>query len=209
MRLDGAYKALVSLAATAPSTGFNRKALFLVGNRDFSAHCGASTPSSLAQQALTQFGIYTYVLLLQNPNGVDSAALAAASNIASQGGTAVFDATSDVNVGAKAVQTVVSDLSSCLYDKSDLITPASAPKTVISYFDLQSFHRVDISYNAQCTESSVAQDGWNVDGQQRVRICGASCAALRDASKAVALQAASSGQPSPGFHVKVSTPCSP
>ncbi|MBI5535003.1 MAG: hypothetical protein HY898_19905 [Deltaproteobacteria bacterium] len=209
MRLDGVYKALGDLAPTAPSTRFNRKALFLVGNRDFEPHCGGSSPATLAQQALAQSGIYTYVLLLQNPNGADPAALSAASSIAMQGGTSLFDATSDANVGAKAVQTVVSDLSSCLYDKSDLITGTPEDKITLSYFDLQGYHRVDISHNELCTEQSTSQNGWNVDSQQRVRICGSSCTALREAAKAFALQAALVGQPSPGFQVKVSTPCSP
>jgi hypothetical protein len=205
--MQGAYKLLTDLQPSSPTSVFNRRAVLIVGNRLFNEECPGLAPNTLAQQAFASNPrIYTYVLMVQDPGG--SPPTSVASPIALAGGTSLFNATTDPNIGGVALQTVVSDLSSCVYDKSTLI-PSKVADTKLSYFDPTLGQPVYIGHNSLCSEGATGQDGWNLDPSGRAIICGASCSSLRNAGKALSLAAAASGSRSPGFRVKVSTPCAP
>jgi len=210
---EGAYAALRNLSPTSPTTEFNRRALLLIGNRDFVTRCASGgTIESLAAAGLAE-GIHTYVAVLSAPGSTDQGGrdpVADAAAIAAAGGTEAFDASVDSEVGATALQTVVSDLGSCLYDPPDGVNLSANPQQrTLSYFNSLTQSRVDVAYNAQCSELSSGASGWNTDSFGRVHICGAACDELRDATKLASRFAALAGLPAPVIPLQVTQPCEP
>ena len=133
----------------------------------------------------------------------------------------MFNATVDAAVGFQALSTVVNDLSSCLYQDVAELTTARTTNKLASYnlsyqsfvYDGTSFtsEKVDLPFNTNCAEATQATEtGWNLDPtDNRVRICGTTCAALRDSLLATSGFAAASAPPtsSPGIAIRVNRPC--
>lgn len=78
---------------------------------------------------------------------------------------------------AEALGRIVSDLSSCLYDRPGSITDGS--KTTLSILG-----QPDVVFNEACKDGAPV-DGWNFAGAQQslIRICGAPCETLRNNSR--------------------------
>jgi hypothetical protein len=175
----GAYEALspTKLGATA----FNRRSVIIVTNNDVEASngcttSGVSTTSAAAALIDAAGPIQTYVILLKNsgdPNPTQT--LQNATNLAIAGGTTVFNATgSDAGpVSLNAINSVIADLSSCLYETPTNITNQSATVTINSPLGNQ-----NIPFSAACSSTNTTPDGWNFDGT-RIRICGTSCSTIR------------------------------
>jgi len=208
---DGAYGLLDGLQPIA-SQRFNRRAVLVIGNRDLQAACGGGPIATAAGEALAM-GLHTYVVVLQAPPGAEQyggVPLSDGGAIAAAGGTQVFDAVTDQAAGAKAVQDIVSDLGSCLYDAPDLQelpgNPSTLPTTAtLSYVDPLTLSRVDIVHDSACSEGS-SGNGWNQDADG-VRVCGFDCSSLRDTLTAAALAAAQQKQPAPQVPLLVTLPC--
>ena len=209
----GAYAALRDLEPSPPTKDFNRRALLIIGNRDFVSHCaGGMDVAYLASSGLAE-GFHTYVVVLSAPGSTDQGGrdpLADASLIATAGGTEVFDATQDPNAGALALQTVVADLGSCLYDAPDGVDLSKNPGLrTVTYLNPLTNVKESISHNAQCSEQTTGETGWNTDSLGRVRICGFACETLRDTAKMVSAVAAQSGHRAPVLPVHMAEPCEP
>jgi hypothetical protein len=207
--MGGAYAALGALSPTV-STSFNRRALVIVGNRDLQAHCGGTeTPTSLAASAQAT-GIFTYVAVLEAPAtaeqfGGDPVSDAVA--IAAAGGTQAFNGVQNEAEGALAVQKVINDLGSCVYDLPADPTLLGESDLFVSYVDPISFERRDVPRNAACASDDSAA-GWEVDSATNlVRICGQPCADLRETLNDAASFHAVQLQPAPKVPVYFTLPC--
>lgn len=207
--MQGGYAALAGLGATG-EVGFNRKALVVISNRDLARdRCPGQTASERAAAALAQDdSIVTYAVALDSG---DAEALASAEAIASAGGTTVFNGVEDESEGLRAVQDILTDLGSCLYevapdsttgvrDAGDLTDSAT-----ISYLHPLTRVQVDIEHNAQCAEG-VEASGWNAEGNL-VRLCGTACEALRAGLSDVALLHAQNQHVAPAVPLVVTAPC--
>lgn len=176
---NGVYKALGAGALGA--TAFNRRSVIIVTNNDVEAAngcttAGVSTASAAAALVDPAGPIQTYVILLQNSGDPTPATtLTNATNLAIAGGTTIFNATgSDAGpVSLNAINSVVADLSSCLYETPTNITQSSATLTINSPLGNQ-----NIPFSATCSSTNTTTDGWNFDGA-RIRICGNSCSTIR------------------------------
>jgi hypothetical protein len=204
----GAYAALQNLG---PATAFNRRAALILANRDLWTRCtGGQSPDQLAAQALAA-GIHTYVVALRAPPSTDQGGrdpVADGAAIALSGGTELFDATSDPDVGARALATIVTDLGSCVYDQPvgvDLSQNQAA--TTLSYFDAFTQKKVVIQHNTSCSVASTTDSGWNLDSEGRVRVCGAACESLRNAVTASSALAARQSLPAPLIPIHANLPC--
>ncbi|HPY18601.1 MAG TPA: hypothetical protein PLM08_13040 [Polyangiaceae bacterium] len=207
----GAYAALKNLTPTAPTKDFNRRAVLVLGNRDFLSHCaGGSDLLDLVSAARAE-GLYTYFVVLKAPPATDQQGrdpLADAAQLALAGGTEVFDATQDPNAGALALQTITADLGSCLYDAPEGVAVVNdiAHRTV-TYLNPLTNVRETIPYNEHCTEQVSGDSGWNTDALGRIRICGYACETLRDTAKMLSVSAAQSGQPVAVLPIHLTEPC--
>jgi hypothetical protein len=178
-KTGGVYSALSS--ANLGATAFNRRSVIIVTNNDVAALNGCvSTNVSTAQAAAALADpagpIQTYVILLKNSGDPNPAqTLTNATNLAIAGGTTVFNATgSDAGpVSLNAINSVIADLSSCLYETPTNITQSSATLTINSPLGNQ-----NIPFSATCSSTNTTTDGWNFDGA-RIRICGNSCSTIR------------------------------
>jgi hypothetical protein len=210
--LPGAYDALLALTPVE-SAQFNRRAVIVVGNRDLQGHCTptALDPSVLAQSAQTDDGLFTYVAVLEAPASApqfgDDPQVSGAA-IAAAGGTEVFDAIADESEGALAVQKVLNDLGSCVYDAP--ANEVAERATHLAFVDPVTLARTDIAKDDACDgeAASGSVDGWGVEpGTGRVRICGAPCQALRDSLTESAAFFAALGEAAPRIPVVASLPC--
>jgi len=175
---NGAYKALRDFRAGKP---FNRSALMLILNRPVTNDCGGMDAATLAGNAFNAATaadrIYTYVIFLDNTAGTmdSTAAQAIATAGGPPGATQFFDARGNPGAGLNAVNSIVSDLGSCLYEKPANIDTSA----VIAYTDPLSQMATNVTFNASCNEAAQSTaDGWNIDAG-RVRICGKACSDLR------------------------------
>jgi len=206
----GAYKALDALVPKE-SARFNRKALIIVGNRDLQSHCDPDAPATLAAAAQADADkIFTYVTVLSAPADAEQFGdepVSSATAIAAAGGTDVFnDVTEDE--GALAVQEVLNDLGSCVYDPPSDVVSQSA--TLLVYVHPVTLERTDIERNDDCNSEDAATtvDGWGIETDGGgVRICGAPCAALRDTLTDAATTFAALGQPAPRIPIATVLPC--
>jgi hypothetical protein len=207
--MQGAYAALSELGASSDS-GFNRKALVVISNRDLASDpCPGPTAIERAAAALAQDdSIVTYAVALDSG---DAEALASADAIATAGGTTVFNGVQDEVEGARAVQDILTDLGSCLYEVApDATTGVQdagdlSDNATISYLHPLTRVQVDIEHNAQCADG-VSASGWNAEGNL-VRLCGAACDELRDRLSEVALLHAQNQRIAPAVPLVVTAPC--
>jgi len=208
--MQGAYDALEALTPSTDTSVFNRRAVIVVGNHDFGGFCGPTAPDALAQAEKDNENIYTYVAVLKPSEGstADPDAQAEGAAIATAGGTEVFDAIAKESDGALAVQKVLNDLGSCLYDPpaSDSVKTNA---THLSYVNPITLERADIARNDACDSEAAAltESGWGVDASGGIRICGAPCDELRDTLTDVATVFAALGEPAPQVPVVTSIPC--
>jgi hypothetical protein len=206
----GAYDALEELTPVE-SARFNRKALIIVGNRDLQSHCNPDDPAALAAaaQADDDNKIFTYVAVLKAPASAEQFGddpVASATAIAAAGGTDVFNDVTDE--GALAVQVVLNDLGSCVYDPPNNVVSANA--THLTYVHPVTLARTDIARNDDCNseDASTSVDGWGIETEGGgVRICGAPCAALRDTLTDAATTFAAFNLPAPRIPIVTSLPC--
>lgn len=201
---NGAYGALHGLDSSAAS--YNRRAAIIITNNDVAANAGcvpAATSAASAAAALADptNPLYTYVILLKNATDPNPAqTLQNATNLATAGGTTVFDATgADAGPAAlNAINSIIADLSSCLYEQPVNITDPSAQIAINSPLGTQ-----NIPFNAQCSPTSSSSDGWNFDNG-RIRICGASCNTIRGVLTSTANASNAAAQSAPQVVVTAS-----
>lgn len=208
LRPEGAFAALDALQPDV-SARFNRKAILVIGNRDFTSSCAAGVlPSQLAADGLATHDIYTYSVVLDAPASSVPAGNPAgdSANLATSGGTVGYNAIDDDAEGAKALQEIVNDLGSCFYDIPANADEILIPEAELSYLNPLTFERFDIPQNAGCTEQATGVDGWAREAEG-VRICGAPCQSLRDMLTEVAGYYILQDKPVPAVPIIVSLPC--
>ena len=211
MRSDSAYQTLRNLTPSGGSAEFNRRALLIVGNRDFTGGCGGDTPADLAAAAFgaSNDKIHTYTVVLESDGTVSGAPVSDAAAIASAGGTTGYDATAAPEEGASAIAEIIADLGSCLYDAPNattLDTPSELDEVTVSYLDPITLERTNAVFNSSCSEGATV-DGWNVTDNGGIRICGAPCDHLRTVLGDVASYAAAQQAPAPEVPVVAFTAC--
>ncbi len=200
LNASGVYALLSNLQ---DKNKLNLRAVVVLTNNPVGNSCGGAllpAPTAMEQAAETAFnteGIITYVIQLgqkgtgsdglnqNDPNSVDRNARVDQCKALVTGGAAgdnCFDASSKDNAGLAPVQAlgkIVSDLSSCLYEKPGSITDGGRTTLTI-------LGQPDVKFNGDCRAGSNA-DGWNFagEGQSLIRICGTSCETLRSNSRNV------------------------
>ena len=187
------------------SAAYNRRAVILITNNDVNASngCSGSNPSATSAAAALSGAspIYTYVILLKNSGDPNPAqTLQNATDLATAGGTTLFNATgADAGPAAlNAINSIIADLSSCLYETPTNITDQSAQLAISSPLGSQ-----NIPFNAACSSASTSSDGWNFDGN-RIRICGNSCTTIRNVLTSTANGANATAQSAPQVVVTAS-----
>lgn len=210
--MNGAYAALEDITPVEEGGQFNRRALIIVGNRDFQGACDpAEDPAALAEAALEDSGIFTYVAVLDPADDTvpEGTPQVDAFDIADAGGTTVFDAIANDEDGVLAVQKVFNDLGSCVYDPP--LIPIRESATHLSYVDVSTpdLERHDIERDNACNSEEAAEtvDGWGVQDDGSVRICGQPCQELRDVLTEVAKTFAGIGQPAPPVPIQTTVAC--
>ena len=168
----------------------NVKALLLVTNRDptdAAVLCGGNTASAIAGLN----GVRTYVMSLRRTGETPSATATRRANVLGLGPSATIisaegpDATASQLAVLTGLGALVGDLASCLYDNPGGIDPLS---TDVYFKGPGPTPSVPVPPNAACTAGSSA-DGWSASGAT-IRICGASCTALRSAIQLASQQTA-------------------
>lgn len=195
---------------TSNASDFNRRALVVIGNRDFEPMaCGPDSPT-LAADALANDGLHTYVVGLPPPTAGQNVT-ADGSAIATAGGTTFFDATSNEAEALKAFGDVVNDLGSCLYEPppasvfTDQLLPDPAK---LSYLDPITGARIDITRDTACLDGASSANGYHQDGAgSPIRVCGAACDALRQTLSDTAILYGASMQKAPNIPIQVSVRC--
>lgn len=207
LAMEGAYTALHAINDNQSAT-FNRKAVVLVGNRDFVEHCGTDLSSLASTELADADQIHTYVALLRLPDGT-STSQTDASAIATAGGTDVFDDVASEGEGALAVQKVLNDLGSCLYDP---ITPPNGFEldeiTHLTFVHPITGDATIVPFDTSCTAPDANVDGFGYDVDGQVVICGQPCTTLRDALSDTAGVYALQGQAAPAIPIVPSLSCS-
>jgi hypothetical protein len=225
LRPDGAYKVLTDLTGE-----FNRRAVMLIIDRDVTTDCpgGGKTAIQRAADAFQSGDIekrvYTYVVVLGNQDLADGGdgipPIANAQQLAAAGGTTMFDVTHGEGATSSeksndllrrqgdALNTVVSDLGSCLYEAIPNMS-TNAHVAILGPTGPQ-----DLPYSAtNCNAPNTK--GWRFDPPPakgtpgRIRLCDQPCADLRTVLKASALISEANLQKPPAIPVTVTEPCDP
>lgn len=160
----------------------NAKAILLVTNRDPTSAgilCGGSTASAIGALPM---GVKAYVMSLRVSGEPFATTQTRKANVASlaPGATVIAaegpDATSSQTAVVTGLAGLVADLASCVYDNPGGIDPAT---TDIVFKGFGPTPPVMVPANPACTQGS-SVDGWSANATT-IRICGASCNALRSA----------------------------
>ena len=109
--------------------------------------------------------------------------------------------------GAKALQEIVNELGSCLYEPPSIFTGTSPNDAAISYLNPITLERTTASFNAACEENASGVDGWNATANGAIRICGTPCDQLRETLTDVALYSAAQQITAPDVPVVASAGC--
>ncbi len=202
VNLDGALRDAYAFLGKPEYATYYRRAVLVVGNREFDQQRCELTPASQAAAARLTKKVATYVLLL-TPNtsggGDTTSAVAGASELALAGGTlSAYDARANKGVAQNAFQAVVNDLATCVYDVSD---PALRPAAtdVLTYtnpIDPLASTRT-IGFNSACSSEAVAGVGFGVDPTEtkRLFLCKDSCDAYRSVLRNAGLYSAQNTMP--------------
>ncbi|MDB4943799.1 MAG: hypothetical protein JWP97_3333 [Labilithrix sp.] len=220
--LDDAYATL-----TAGFPDANRRAVFVIGNRDFGAStCGGLPADHAAAAAAGPAKINTYVGILARDKYVpdmgnawpqdDAALLLAQKGDPAAGPSArSYDSRNDQLVANDALRKIIDELATCAYD----VDAAPAADAVLSYSDPTALGPAPAFYNiahdAACTSNGGGGNGWGsapVQGttKHRIYVCGDACTAYRDKLRTAAAYAAQYEQSSPAIPLFLYTPqCAP
>ncbi|HWL86642.1 MAG TPA: hypothetical protein VNO21_12615 [Polyangiaceae bacterium] len=178
---NGAYWAFSLL----PQGSVAQQRTVIVGSHDLWTGCTSSgaagaTPADESFRAYNQRGVRTDVLLFGVAPGtpVSRDPFVDATAISRMGAGIFFDASVDSSLAGQAFAQLVSEAASCFYDLPSTTDRTHLAETKVAYFDVAGGGRVDISYNAACSEKNPYADGWNLEGP-RVRVCGNACGGLR------------------------------
>jgi hypothetical protein len=204
VNLDGALRDAYATLGSSTYDSYYRRAVFVLGNRDFDkATCG-QTPAQRAAAAavLPVHPVQTYVLMLArdigNPNPDVSFVPPGSNELAVAGGTGhVYDARSNKGPAQDAFQQVVNDLATCTYDTSAGQTRPGDQST-LSYTNPidPTAKTVAIKFNAACNTEAVAGEGFGPDptNPNRAYLCKKTCDDYRDVLRTASLYAAQNGQ---------------
>ncbi len=194
---EGALSSAYARLNALPSPAYYRRAVLVLGNRDFnteSCPAVAGTPAMLAGSALTSFGdptksVRTYALQLAKTDASKSLA----DDVLDPGLTELSQAgspspvNSDARSGSKAAkdafQHIVSSLATCVYDIADDARAPSSGDT-LRYSDPIGGTTGVIASNAACATDNAPGAGWGYGpspgaGKKRIFLCAESCAAYR------------------------------
>jgi hypothetical protein len=213
--LQGAYEAVASQQAGSEA-GFNRRAVVVISNRDISnGACPGQSALELATQALSssETPIFTYAVALDDG---ETGALESATSLATAGGTTVFNGVEDESKGAVAVNEILTELGTCLYQvqRADASTDMLPTRANISYINPNTPTKpaINIGYDESCSAATADQgSGWNHEGADGslVRLCGTDCTKLRKVIGDVSVfQAAQGGKALPAVPLVATAPCS-
>ncbi|MEM9692871.1 MAG: hypothetical protein AAGA56_10025, partial [Myxococcota bacterium] len=204
---------------------FNRQAVVVVGNRNLQgAACTAGTsPAELAAAALNPTDgaepIFTYVAVLDAPATAENFGddpVASATALAAAGGTSVFNGVSDEAEGARAVQGIINDLGSCVYNFPESTTQTAFAlnndEAELVYVNPITGARFLIPRVDGCENGDSTVNGWGrvtlAQGTEGIRVCGQPCEDLRTVLDDTATFFAVQGQPAPAIPIRVTVPCS-
>jgi hypothetical protein len=208
--LQGAYQGVLAVKADDESQGFNRRAVVVLSNRDlFAGACPGPSAVELASQAQEE-RVFTYAVALDSG---EPGALASARALANAGGTTVFNGVSDEAEGARAVNDILTELGTCLYEvhRSDATPDAPLPTNAsISYIGPASPSEsgVHIPHDPRCREDAAATvSGWNQEEGGLVRLCGKACDDLRQVIGDVSVFHAVQGHVPPAVPLVATAPC--
>jgi hypothetical protein len=221
--LEAALQAAYNTVAQVTPTGgevFNRRAVVVITNRDsLAGSCPGPAATELAARALgsADAPIFTYAIALDSDEapapGSEGQVLESATELAEAGGTEVYNGVEDEQKGARAVNDILTELGTCLYEvkRPDDSTEPLPNSASIAYLNpnTPTKRAVSISYNQECSEASAAEgSGWNHEGGL-VRLCGADCKALRKVIGDVSVfHAAQDGKALPAVPLVATAPCS-
>ncbi len=213
-KIDNAFlRAYSQLRQLGPAAAFNKRAVLLLGTKDFSSKCvgNPATPDiARAARDATASGapdpISTYAVLFGNtptPPAPDTN-LALADQIAKSGSVdpaaTVFDARTSETKGFDAFYKVVGDLGACVYEQPKAPLPAIADNDIVQYYDPTQLKTVTVTRNTACTDEKSVVDGWGKENG-RIRICGAPCTQLRSALKNSGAISAAQGFTAPAIPI--------
>jgi len=213
--LQGAYQTVASLQPTGDGDAavFNRRAVVVISNRDtLAGSCPGTSAVDLAERAFASETeqIFTYAIALDSG---ETSALDSATQVAEAGGTRVFNGVADEKKGARAVNDILTELGTCLYQvkRSDSLPDEPLPTSAsIAYMNPNAPTKkaVNIAHNADCSEATADQtSGWNLD-RGLVRLCGQDCEDLRKVVGDVAVfHAAQAGHALPAVPLVATAPC--
>lgn len=199
--LDGALNDAYALLGQGKYAGYYRRAVLVLGNRDFDKTTCGQTPAARGATAKTANNIETYVLLLARNTSIPdgSVPVPGANELAVAGGTGgVYDARTNKGPAQDAFQAVVNDLATCVYDvEGATVRPQSGD--MLSYtnpIDIAA-KTTTIAFNAACNAEAVPGEGFGVDpmNPSRTYLCKSSCDAYRNVLHTASLYAAQYAQP--------------
>lgn len=175
----------VVLADGATTSGFTattgRRALLLVTNRDPTVStCGGTLGATLASLDTQKIDPWILSLRLTGEAPADlTSRQNAVHALAAQGARVISAESADLGTSQLAIATglsnLIGSLGACVYEKPGNVDPARVRVS----FKPPTSGSVEVPYESACAEGSSA-DGWSAGGDV-LRICGASCTALRAA----------------------------
>lgn len=191
LRTDGALESAYAKLGEAEFSGFSRKGVLLIGNKDFATtKCTAGTP---LVDVVRKGKVPTYALLLGTDGTVEPEVEQASREAADT--FKLYDARKDQARGSDALSQITRDLSSCLYG-----VPGGKQvdgKSVVSYYDPVRRETIRVKASQDCSD----KNGYAVESG-RIRFCPSACDAfvgtLKDRSL-LALSVGSQAQPVPVF----------
>lgn len=210
--LQGAYQGVSGIEAADPAVGFNRRAVVVISNRDISVGaCPGPDAAALAKSAhdAVDNRVFTYAVALDSG---EPGALESASELATAGGTNVFNGVTDEAEGARAVNDILTELGTCLYkvNRADADKAARLPTEAnISYIDPAApTVSVNIPFNSRCNANATSNvSGWNQEDNDLVRLCGTACENLRGVIGDVSVFHAAQGRVPPAVPLVATASC--
>jgi hypothetical protein len=194
---EGALASSYAALSALPNTTHFKRAVVVVGNRDFDTEACAGIAGTPAQQALSARTtpadpakpINTYVIQLAKTDptkNLDQDVLDPGLVPLVTAGSATPpnpDARGTKKNAKDSFQQVINSLATCVYD----VPEASAPATedIVSFSDPLLGGTTKIEPNAACTAEGVAGAGWGYGasaspGTKRLFLCAESCTAYRN-----------------------------
>jgi hypothetical protein len=201
VNLDGALNDAYALLGQPKYSAYYRRAVLVLGNRDFDKSTCGETPADRASAAKSVHNIETYVLLLARNTSIPDATVPVpgTNELAVAGATSgAYDARANKAPAQDAFQAVVNDLATCVYDvEGTTARPQSGD--MLSYtnpIDIAA-KTTTIAFNAACSAEGVAGEGFGVDpgNASRTYLCKSSCDAYRNVLHTASLYAAQYSQP--------------